>query len=42
MKALCQTRFYEMMARQERFSKTFLVLTEKASFFAPSLPMIPK
>jgi len=35
VKALCQTMFYVMMVRQERFLKTFLVLTVKASFFAP-------
>jgi len=29
VKALCQTRFYGMMVRQERFSKTFLVLAVK-------------
>ena len=35
MKALCQTRFYGIIVRQERFSKTFLVLTVKASCDAP-------
>ncbi len=37
VKALCQTRFYGMMVRQERFSKTFLVLTVKASLDPPVL-----